>query len=85
MVLVNVSDAAFLVTFYKVTLMASAVSSTNLGSILIFAKMRCWYSCSILLYVGDCFHLFGRGSVIYILIFVHAAMQHFYIFCFSPL
>ena len=37
-VLVDVSDAAFLVTFYKIALTASAVSWTNLGSILIFAS-----------------------------------------------
>ena len=65
---------------YKIILTTSAVSSTNLGSILIFASCVVG-TCSVL--CGCFFSVNGRGPVIlFFLIFVRAA---FNIFCFSAL
>ena len=65
--------------FYKNISRTSAVSSTNFGSILIFA------SCLVVLviyYVGE-FVLNGRGHIV--LLQKHIDTSIVYIFCFSPL
>ena len=43
--------------FYKISVRKSAVSSTNLGSILIFAKAA--LLALVIYYVGELFHLMG--------------------------
>ena len=63
-------------TFYKIILTTSAVSSTNLGSILIFASCVVVGTLAIILcgYVGEFFSLNGRGpcSILFFNFFLQA-------------